>query len=81
MLPRFCEYDVKKVRSPTCSRQEHAIFLPHILRTWEAYFSPSLYLGVQFILRLSTTFPFKNFDFMRKIRGGEEGKTDESMIY
>ena len=41
----------------------------------------STYLGVQFILRLSTTFPFKNFDFMRKIRGGEEGKTDESMIY
>ena len=30
MLPRFCEYEVKKLHSPTCSRQEtefsHLIF-------------------------------------------------------
>ena len=38
MLPRFCEYEVKKLRYPTCSRQENAIFSPHIHRTWEAYF-------------------------------------------
>ena len=32
------------MRSPTCCRQENAIFSPHFHRTWEAYFSPSLYL-------------------------------------
>ena len=26
MLPRFCEYEVKKLRCPACSRQENAIF-------------------------------------------------------
>ena len=26
----FCEYEVKKLRSPACSRQENAIFPPHI---------------------------------------------------
>ena len=31
MLPRFCEYYVKKLRFPTCSRQENAIF--HLIFT------------------------------------------------
>ena len=43
MLPRFCEYEVKKLRSSACCRQENAIFSPHIHRTWYAYFSPFLY--------------------------------------
>ena len=44
--PRFGEYEVKKLRSPACSRQENAIFLAHIHGTWEDYFSPSLYSAV-----------------------------------
>ena len=42
MVPRFREYEVKKFRSCACSRQEYAIFYPHIHKTWEPYFSPSL---------------------------------------
>ena len=42
MLPRFCENDMKKLRSPACCRQENATFSPHIHRTWEAYFCRSL---------------------------------------
>ena len=34
---------IKKLRSFACSRQENAIFSPHIHRTWETCFSPSLY--------------------------------------
>lgn len=43
MLPRFCEYEMKELRSPACSRQENANFPPQIHRTWEANFCPSLY--------------------------------------
>ena len=43
MLPRVCEYEVEKLRSPACSRQQNAIFQPCIHRTWEAYFCRSLY--------------------------------------
>ena len=32
--PRFCDFEVKNLRSPTCSRQDKAIFPPHIHRTW-----------------------------------------------
>ena len=32
----FREYDVKKLRSPACSRQENATFPTHIHRTWSA---------------------------------------------
>ena len=45
MLPRLCECEVKQLRSSACCRQENAIFSPHIHRTWEAYFSPSLFSG------------------------------------
>ena len=48
MLPWFCEYEVKKLRSPTCIRQENAIFSSQIHRTWEAYFSPCLYTNIPF---------------------------------
>ena len=48
MLPRFSEYEVIKLRSTACSRQEHAIFSPHIHRTWEAYFCWSLYILLRF---------------------------------
>ena len=47
MDPRFCEYEVKKLRSPVCSRQENAIFLPHIQYihgTWGPPFRTSLYV-------------------------------------
>ena len=30
------EYEVKKLRSPTCSRQENTIYPPHIHGTWSA---------------------------------------------
>ena len=43
MLPMFCEYEVKKLRSSACSRLENTIFSPHIHTTWEAYFCRSLY--------------------------------------
>ena len=33
----------EKLRLPACYRQKNATFSPHIHRTWEAYFSPSLY--------------------------------------
>ena len=33
---RFREYEVKKLRSPACSRQENAIFPCHIHGTWSA---------------------------------------------
>ena len=42
MLPRFCEYVVKKLRSSACSRQDTTNFSPYIHRTWETYFSPPL---------------------------------------
>ena len=44
MVPRFREYEVKKLRFPACCRQENTIFPPHIHRTWGPPFSPSLYL-------------------------------------
>ena len=44
MDPRFCEYEVKKLRSPACSRQENAIFPPHIHTTWLKPFSGTLYV-------------------------------------
>ena len=31
------------MRSLACSRQQYATFSPHFHRTWEPYFSPSLY--------------------------------------
>ena len=43
MVPRFCENEVKKLRSPSCCRQEIATFSSQIHGTWEPYFSPSLY--------------------------------------
>ena len=39
----FREYEVKKLRSPACSRQENAMFPPHIHGTWGSPFRPSLY--------------------------------------
>ena len=54
---RFCEYEVKKLRSLACSRQENAVFSPYIHRTWEAYFSPSLYVC---------------YDIHSRLRDGEE---------
>ena len=47
--PRFGEFEVKKLRSPACTRQKNATFLPHIHGTWESYFSPSLYTSFAFI--------------------------------
>ena len=43
--PRFCEYEVKELRSPVCSRQVNAIFPPHNHKTWSPPISirPSLY--------------------------------------
>ena len=46
MLPRFREYEVKKLRFSACSSQENTTFSPPIHRTWEAYFGPSLQHGV-----------------------------------
>ena len=43
MVPRFREYEVKKLCSSACCRQENASFSPHIHRTWGPPFSPSLY--------------------------------------
>ena len=43
MDPRFGEYEVKKLRSPACSRQENAIIPLHIHGTWDPPFSASLY--------------------------------------
>ena len=43
MDPRFGEYEVKKLRSPACSRQENAIFPLHIHGTLGPPFSASLY--------------------------------------
>ena len=40
------KYESKKLCSPACSRQENAIFSPHIHRTWEAYFCRSLYFSI-----------------------------------
>ena len=50
MLPRFREYEVNKLRSPACSRLVNAIYSPHIHRTWEAYFSPSLYVILAYLI-------------------------------
>ena len=50
ILSRFCEYEVKNLHSPACSRQEDATSSLHIHRTWEAYFSPSLYLVINWII-------------------------------
>ena len=35
----------EKLRSPACSRQENAIFPPHIQVTWRPPFRPSLYVN------------------------------------
>ena len=42
---RFCEYEVKELRSPACSRQVNAIFPPHNHKTLSPPISirPSLY--------------------------------------
>ena len=32
----FREYEVKKLRTPACSRQQNAIFPPHLHGTWSA---------------------------------------------
>ena len=40
----FREYEVKTLRSPVCSRQEIAIFPPHIHGTQSAPLSPPLYI-------------------------------------
>ena len=46
MDPRFREYEVKKLRSPACSRQENAMFSLHIHGIWGSPFRPSLYRNV-----------------------------------
>ena len=40
------------MHSPACCRLEKATFSPHIHRTWEAYFSPFLYLFPKYIFSL-----------------------------
>ena len=39
----FCDYEVKEMRSPACSRQESAIFPPQIHGTRSAPYSAPLY--------------------------------------
>ena len=41
---RFREYEVKKLRPPACSRQQNAMFPPHVHGTWSAPLSPPLYI-------------------------------------
>ena len=43
-LPRFCEIRWESCTLFTFCRQENAIFLPHILTTWEEPFRDSLYM-------------------------------------
>ena len=44
----FREYEVKKLRSSACSRQENVIFPHHIHRTWSAPLkSVPLYFGLR----------------------------------
>ena len=52
--------------------QEDAIFPPHIHRTWEVYFSPSLYLSTFCIL-----IPGDSFKFFR----GRSGAQDDRYVY
>ena len=41
---RFREYEVKKLRSPACSRQKNTTFSPHFLRAWVLWICQSLYI-------------------------------------
>ena len=41
--PRFCENEVKKLRSSACFRQENATFYTLILGTWGLWICRSLY--------------------------------------
>ena len=44
LLPRFCEYEVKNLRSSPCCRQENATFYPLILGTWGLWIFRYLYI-------------------------------------